>query len=461
LSVYEKDTLMQNAESRLLGMSGVDAIYTRTTGNPGGDAAEDQIGTLQLEFQDWEIRPPAADLIQEVRERLADLPGAKVQIMEEESGLGGGKPIQIELSSVSFELLPAAVQQVIDQMNNIDGFIDIEDSRPLTGIEWQMNVNREEAARYGADIASLGSAVQMLTTGLMLAEYQPDDADEELDIRLRFNADARNMEQLSQLHIPTIDGQIPVSNFLQVETAQKVGNISRIDGNRTLSIAANVEDDYLADDLVTQLGEALPGAGLDPRVLVVFKGEQADQQEAATFLVTAFALSIFLMLAILLFQFNSFYQAMLILTAIIFSTAGVLLGLLITGNPFGIVMGGIGVIALAGIVVNNNIVLIDTFNEFRQIPGISIREAILETCAQRLRPVMLTSVTTILGLLPMVFGLSIDLIGRHVSIGAPSTQMWVQLSSAIAGGLFFATLLTLVMTPCMLMLGSRLYKTAS
>jgi multidrug efflux pump len=153
-------------------------------------------------------------------------------------------------------------------------------------------------------------------------------------------------------------------------------------------------------------------------------------------------------------QFNSFYQALLILSAVVFSTVGVLIGLLITDQPFGVVMCGIGIISLAGIVVSNNIVLIDTYNIMRR-RGLAVMDAILLTCAQRLRPVMLTTITTILGLLPIVFGMNIDLVRRTVEIGGPSTQWWTQLSTAIAGGLTFATMLTLVLTPCLLLLGSR------
>ncbi|NIP73366.1 MAG: efflux RND transporter permease subunit, partial [Gammaproteobacteria bacterium] len=157
---------------------------------------------------------------------------------------------------------------------------------------------------------------------------------------------------------------------------------------------------------------------------------------------------------ILVTQFNSFYQALLILSAVVFSTVGVLLGLLVTDQPFGIVMSGVGVIALAGIVVNNNIVLIDTYNLLRK-NGMEPLEAVLRTGAQRLRPVLLTTITTILGLMPMVLGWNIDLISRRIQVGGPSTQWWTQLATAVAGGLAFATLLTLVMTPCLLLLGER------
>ena len=165
-------------------------------------------------------------------------------------------------------------------------------------------------------------------------------------------------------------------------------------------------------------------------------------------------IALFLIAMILVTQFNSFYQSLLILSAVVFSTVGVLLGLLVTQQPFGIVMSGVGVIALAGIVVNNNIVLIDTYNELRK-RGLPPFDAVLRTGAQRLRPVLLTTVTTILGLMPMVLKMNIDLLAREVTFGGPSTDWWAQLASAVAGGLAFATLLTLVLTPCLLLLGAR------
>jgi len=193
---------------------------------------------------------------------------------------------------------------------------------------------------------------------------------------------------------------------------------------------------------------------VDLDVNVQFKGETADQQEAGIFLITAFVTAIFMMLVILVTQFNSLYQATLVLSAILFSTSGVLIGLLVTGQTFGIVMVGIGIIALAGIVVNNNIVLIDTYNNFRRAGAAAIDAALL-TGSVRARPVFLTAITTILGLMPMVLSMNINLLDRELSFGAPSTQWWTQLASAIAGGLAFTTLLTLFLTPCLLVLGAK------
>ena len=249
----------------------------------------------------------------------------------------------------------------------------------------------------------------------------------------------------------TSAGLVPISNFVTRVAKPKVGLLKRTDSRRAMTVKADVAPGLLADDKVQEIRAWLAGQDFDPRVNITFKGEDEEQKAAQAFLGKAFGVALFLMAIILVTQFNSFYSAFLILTAVVMSTVGVMIGLLLTHQPFGIIMSGIGVIALAGIVVNNNIVLIDTFDRLRETTG-SVREAILRTGAQRLRPVLLTTVTTILGLMPMVLAMNIDFFSRTVQIGAPSTQWWRQLSTAIVFGLGFATVLTLVVTPCALML---------
>jgi len=222
-----------------------------------------------------------------------------------------------------------------------------------------------------------------------------------------------------------------------------------------MTVEADVVEGLLVDTQVKKLQAALNGADLPPGTRVEFKGENEDLAETMDFLTKAFLAAIGLMAILLVTQFNNIYQAFLVMSAIVLSTAGVLLGLLIRGEPFGVVMAGIGVIALAGIVVNNNIVLIDTYNDLRRRAGLDPVEAALRTGAQRLRPVVLTVITTVLGLMPMVMAMNVDLIGREISFGAPSTQWWTQLSAAVAGGLVFATVLTLVLTPSLLVAGER------
>jgi multidrug efflux pump len=334
-------------------------------------------------------------------------------------------------------------------MKAVGGFVDIEDNRPLPGIEMRLEVDHREAARYGIDVNLLGRAVQMLTRGLVLGDYRPEDADAEVDIRVRFPFDERNLAQLVNLRVPTPAGTVPVQNFVEFVPAPKTGIIHRVAGHRTLTLEADVAAGQLVDDRVRALRDWLADHPLPENVRMSVRGQQEDQAEAKGFLARAFLAAIVLMTLILVTQFNSFYQAMLVLTAIVFSTSGVLLGLLLRAEPFSVVMSGIGVIALAGVVVNNNIVLIDTYNHLRR-DRIDPVEAALRTGSQRMRPVLLTTITTVLGLAPMVFALTIDFIGREFSVGAPSTQYWIQLATAIAGGLLVATPLTLLFTPAML-----------
>jgi multidrug efflux pump len=458
LSVWEADALVRGVEARLLDVPAIRTVYTRTIGVPRArlmaDYAEDVIGVIQLELVDWRLRPPAAEILDGLRHATADLPGIVLQFREQEGGPQMGKPIEIEVSGRDADVLEEAIRHLRTLMDGLGGFVDVEDDRSLPGVELRVEVDHREAARYGADIGLLGNAVQMVTQGVRLGGYRPEDADEEVDIRVRFPFDERNLARLVNLRVPTAFGLVPIVNFVEFRPAPKTGIIKRVDGRRTFTVTGDAAPGHLVDEQVRRLRAALADNPAPEGVEVRFRGQAEEQAEAQGFLGVAFLLSVFLMFVILVTQFNSLYQAGLVLSAIVFSTGGVLLGLLLRQEPFGIVMSGVGVIALAGIVVNNNIVLIDTFNRLRT-EGIAPVDAALRTGAQRLRPVLLTTITTILGLMPMVFALTVDFIGRDVSIGAPSTQYWVQLATAISGGLLFATPLTLLVTPVLLVWGSR------
>jgi len=448
LSVDEKDELVRRVERRVLDMPEFESLYARTGGG-GRNSREDQIGSLQMQLVDWEFRRPAAQILEEVRDRTSDIAGVVVETKTPRAGPGGDKPIVIELSSRFPDALAAAVSRVRAVLDGMNGLEDIEDSRPLPGIEWRIGVDRAQAARFGADVTLVGNTIQLVTNGIKIGEYRPDDADEEIDIRVRYPLGNRNLDEIDKLRVPSAAGPIPISNFVTRTPAQKVGTIDRTDMRRTMSISADVAPGVLADLKVQELRAALMELEPDPRVAVTFRGDKEDQDEASAFLSKAMLVAVFVIAIILVTQFNSLYQALLILTAVLFSTGGVLLGHLIMNMPFGIVMSGIGVIALAGIVVNNNIVLIDTYNNLRA-HGMEAFEAVMRTCAQRLRPVLLTTATTILGLMPMVLGINVNLVEREITIGGPSSQWWVQLSASVAGGLAFATVLTLLLTPSLL-----------
>jgi len=452
LSVWERDDIVREVEQRLQGMPEVKALYARSMVSAGNRMAPDVIGVLQFQFTDWNERRPATLILEDLRERTADIPGIELEFRKQEGGPADGKPIELKVSSLDSSKLNRYVDDIKAEMATLGGFVDVEDDRSLPGIEWRLNVDREAAARFGSDVLGVGSAVRLVTNGLVLATYRPEDVRDEVDIVVRVPNNWRELDQFQRQTINTARGQVPLSEFVTLKPGDKVGSIVRVDGQRTVTIKSDVEPGRQVDALLKTLQERMPET--PEGVTISFAGENEDQKQASDFLASAFVVAIGLMLLILVTQFNSLYQTLLILSAIVLSTAGVLLGLLLNGQSFGIVMVGMGIIALAGIVVNNNIILIDTYNQMRA-SGMDAYTAALETGCLRLRPVLLMAVTTILGLMPMVFGVNVDLLTPSLGVGAPSTQWWTQLSSAIAGGLAFATILTLLLTPALLVLGNR------
>ncbi len=458
LSVYEQDQLVKEVEDRILDVKGIEAFYVRT-GEPaqrGSDLSEDVIGQIQMQFDDWQGRKPALEILQDIRDRTADLPGILVETRQEEAGPPTGKAIQIELASRFPELLPDAVETIRGAMEELGGYIDVEDSRALPGIEWELEVDRAQASKFGLDLTGIGQYVRMVTNGLKVAEYRPDDSDEEIDIVVRHDKQDRTIDQLDRIRIESGAGSVPITNFVKRVAQPAVGNINRASQKRILTIQAEVLPGTNVNSKVVEIRKWLAenAEKINKDVEVSFKGEDEDQREAQQFLAMAFLVALAMMAIILLTQFNSFYSVILILSAVIMSTIGVFIGLMLTGQPFGVVMSGIGIIALAGIIVNNNIVLIDTYDQMKNDYGDQMDrvELVLRTGAQRLRPVLLTTITTVLGLLPMVLQVNIDFVARDLSIGAPSTQWWVQLSTAIAFGLSFSTVLTLIVTPSALVM---------
>ena len=335
LSVTERDRLVREVERRILDMHEFKSIYARSGTQFRAEVSEGTIGIVQLEFIDWKARRPAAQIFDEVRSRTADLAGVLIEVRKEEAGPPVGKPIQLELGSRFPDALPIAVDAVRAAFNRIGGFVDITDTRPIPGIEWEIKVDRAEASRYGADVSTVGSAIQLVTNGIKVGEYRPDDTDEEVEIRVRFPNDDRSIDQLDRLRVPTREGAVPITNFVSRQAVPRTGTINRTDGRRVLKVEAEVRDGVLPNYKVNQIKQWLETAELDSRIEVAFKGEDQEQREAQAFLVKAFGVALFLMAIILVTQFNSFYQAFLILSAVVLSTIGVLLGLLITDQPFG------------------------------------------------------------------------------------------------------------------------------
>ena len=281
--------------------------------------------------------------------------------------------------------------------------------------------------------------------------------DAEIEIRVRYPSEYRKLESLDNLKVNTVDGAVPISRFTERQAKTRVDTIQRIDMMETVFILANTGDGYLTNNQVKQIERWLMTQDIDPSVKISFRGANEEQAESAEFLSTAFSLAMGLMLILLVAQFNSFYQSFLILFAVVMSTAGVLLGLLISQTVFSTILTGVGIVALAGIVVNNNIVLIDSYNFLRRSNSdLSAEEAIYEAAKSGFRAVMLTTVTTIAGLLPLATGISVDMINRKIEIDGMVASWWQPLASAIVNGLLLATVMTLLLTPAMLLLPSTL-----
>ena len=424
----------------------------------GQDKPSDAVATFQIELADFDKRRKAADIFQEIRDRTANIAGVRVEVRKKEEGPPQGKDVRLEVKSDDYDTLVYTVGQVRGYFDTLADIQDIEDGRPLPGIEWELDLNREEAGRYNAGVAAVGSMVQLVTNGLLMGKYRPDDSEDELDIRIRLPEADRTLEKLDELRLRTANGQVPISNFVTLRPQHKVTSITRKDGSYAMDLKANLVEgatfgdrDLTPNDKIAEIQSWLDSQNWPEGVRFRFRGADEDQKESGEFLGKAAMGALFLMFIILVTQFNSFYQTILTLSTVVLAMVGVLIGMMVTGQKFSIVMTGTGIVALAGIVVNNAIVLIDTYNRLRS-EGVGIHEAVLKTSAQRFRPIFLTTFTTILGLIPMAASVNFDFINRVISVNSLSAIWWVQLSTAIIFGLAFSTLLTLILTPVMLSL---------
>jgi multidrug efflux pump len=454
LSLAEKDALVQMVEEEAAATEGVRAIFSFAgsgglDSSAGSTAPRDAIGQVQIELEQWGTRAPGEEILADINSRITRIPGIVAEISQAEEGPGQGKPVHLRIIGSNWDELLEAAAVARARFEAQPGLVDIEDTRPLPGIDWQIDVDVERAGRYGADVASVGAIVQLVTRGLTLDTMRVESSDEEIDIRVRLPERDRLLSTLDTMRIRTDRGLVPISAFISRSPAPALAQIDRFEGERYFDVKADVAAGENATAQIRQLTQWLETeADLPESVSWQWTGDQEEQEESQTFLMSAFVAALGLMFVILLAQFDSLYNAVLVLTAVVLSVAGVMIGMLVMDQTFSIIMTGTGIVALAGIVVNNNIILIDTYQEYsRYMPAL---EAIARTAETRLRPVMLTTVTTMAGLAPMMFGLSVDFLNGGYTIDSPAAMWWKQLSTAVVFGLGFATGLTLIMTPALL-----------
>jgi len=458
-SSSEAKEIMEIVEEKIQAVDGIENLYL-TTGSQWFSAGGDTVSRGFIEVVDSKYRDISGkEVIEKVQKAASNIPGIIVEITPEEGGPSFSSPIELGIFGDN-EQSVAKTTEIIEQymLNNVVGLANIRSTLPYSLIEWKVQVDKQKAAQLGVSIVDVGALVQMLTNGFKVGEYRPDDSKDEIEIRARFGVQHRSLSGIENLKVNSINGLIPVSTFIKLVPRENRQSVVRRNGKFFHEIGLATESsDYLVTDKVNEMSEWLAKQEFDAGIETKFRGMQEETEQVTEFLVIAAITALALMLILLVTQFNSFYQSTLVLSAVFMSVVGVLIGLLITGKPFSTTMTGIAIVALSGIVVNNNIVLIDTFNRLTgEFPNLAKEDVIIKTCKQRLRPILLTTATTIFGLLPLAIGLSIDVLGREIIVGSRVVGWWQNLASSIVFGLAFSTVLTLIFTPAALILPSRI-----
>ena len=455
-SPIEKDEILKKVENTIIENQYIRNLYSRSGTIKGQkrSESEDIIGSIKIELINWKNRPKANQILNDLKIQTKNFPGIYIEFIEKKDGPPKDRDVEIKIVNAKLKNLNSDSQNLLNFLKTNSWIKNIDSDINNPGIEWELIIDREQADKHGVDIQTVGDAIQMLTHGLKVTEFMPEDSDEEIDIVVKYDKPFRTLDELDQILIEGKNGAVSLSLFVKRIPKKKVGKITRYSNINSKTIKFDVKEGYISNNKVKEIKSWLFNNKDSFESKIIFIGQEQDQREAKEFLIKAFFISVFLITIILIATFNSFYYCLIILTAIIFSTIGVMIGLILTNKPFGIVMSGIGVIALAGIVVNNNIVLLDTYKSLRK-KGESVRDAIIRTGAQRLRPVLLTTLTTFFGLIPMAIGLNINFIDTEVNFGSPSSQWWIQLSNAMVFGVMFSFILTLIITPCLIYVGEK------
>src|SRR5438093_318530 len=338
LSLEEKNRLLGVVEKRVLAFDGLKTVYSRIGEQPRGmsELTEDTIGVIQFEFADWRSRPPAHEIMDAIRAKTVDIPGILVEVTAPRAGPPTGKPIQVQLAALDPAQLPAAAAKVAAMLGARSDIRDLDDGQPLPGIDWRIEIDKAQAAKYGAGVNTVGSAIQLVTNGLKATEYRPVDSDKSVDILVRFPPERRSLDQIDDLRVQTQMGHVPIGNFVERVPAPRVGYINRVNANRVTTVSANVAEGVQSAKVQQEIVADLAKADLGQGVMFRLKGEDEERQKAGAFLMIA-------------------------------------------------------------------------------------------------------------------FGINVEFVAREIVVGAPATQWWIHLSTAIVFGLGFATVLTLIVTPAMLM----------
>jgi multidrug efflux pump len=433
----------------LTDIANIKHIYSRTVAVTGGSSVfeSNSPNHIGIQFYDIEDRvEPSPKTVEEIRKRIEGIPGARISVAEQEEGPPTGAPINIEVVGENFHVLGHIAQQVRGVLEKIPFVQDIRDDYVAGSPTVRVRVDRQRAALLGLSTDIIGFALKVAFNGIKVSTFREADKDYDITVQLA-EPERKVTEILRELLIPTAQGLVPLSTVTKFDITGGLGQVNRVNHERVVTVKANVDEKHVPGPVVrAQAEKILTEFPLPPGYKIRFTGELEEQEKAQAFLSKAFAAALFLIILILVTQFNSVAQPLIIMTSVILSLGGVFFGLAVMDLPFGIIMTGVGVISLAGVVVNNAIVLIDYTNRLHE-RGMHFREAVIAAGCTRLRPVLLTAVTTILGLLPMVTGIAYNFREMRISFVSESSQWWRSMASAVIFGLALATVLTLVVVP--------------
>ncbi|MFA5516396.1 MAG: efflux RND transporter permease subunit [Desulfuromonadales bacterium] len=449
-SLETTDAIARAAEAATVGETDLRFVIAEVgvagSGGMGSGDGQANQAKVSLDFRDRAQRKEDSnEVLARIRRAVAPLAGAEVKVEKQKEGPPTGPPVNIELSGENVETLGALTERAKDLMREVPGLVDLKDDFTRAKPEVRVLVDREKATLLGLSTADISRTVKAAISGSKLGVYR--QGKDEYDIVARLPEQRRReMADIENLLIPAQSGDpVPLSTVARVELASGFGAIRHLDQKRVVTLSANTFGRN-SNEVLKDVQAGLAELNLPAGYRLSFSGEQEEQQKASAFLSKAFLAAVFLIALILVTQFNSITQTAIVMTTVVLSLSGVFLGLLITATPFGIIMTGIGVISLAGVVVNNAIVLIDYINQLRQ-QGLELNQALVRAGLVRFRPVMLTAITTILGLLPMAIGVSFDFRSLSWEIGGESAQWWGPMAVAVIFGLGVATVLTLVVVP--------------
>jgi multidrug efflux pump subunit AcrB len=450
--------IAQQIEQRLKPFAKTDVKeYITSVGsssNPfSGGGSNPNASTITVQFVDFNDRTQTSKITtDQIRNAVADIAGGDIEVKKQQMGPPVGQPVNIEIIGDDLKVLGLNAELISEKIKDIPGVVDLKDDYDDGRPEVRVDIDREKAALYSMNTSIIANTIRTAVNGTEASKYRINE--DEYDITVRLQEDQRkDLDALRNLRIIFNDKKgktlsIPLSAVAEINYDKGPGAVRRKDLKRVITVSSNVDEGYNDNEVLDSVKAKLADFKLPPGYKIDFTGQNEEQAKAASFLGRAFMIAFFGIFLILVIQFNSLSQPLIIMAAVTISLIGVFIGLTLFSLPFGIIMTGIGVISLAGVVVNNNIVLIDYTNILRK-RGLPAREAVKKAGIRRFRPVTLTAITTILGLIPLTFGFGFDIYSFSFESGGTEAAFWRSMGVAVIFGLLFGTILTLLIVPTM------------